>query len=358
MQLKDQAAIVTGGASGLGAATARRLAAQGARVAVCDLNAKLAESVAAEIGGIAVVCDVADAGSAEAAIVTASKAHGPARVLVNCAGIGVAKRVIGRDGPMPLADFDRVGRGLRRSDRTVGLFGLQRRHRRDDAADRARAGAVRHSRAHHRAGIVPDAAVGQFAAGGAGQPRRVDTVSAPARARRRVRLAGTAHDRQSIPERRGGAARCLASHGAALRYCMFVNRRDVQIQWGDCDPANIVYYPRYFEMFDDSTSILFEAAGFSKQDIIKKYGLVGIRMVDTRAKFYIASPLGDWITIESRIESFKRSSFEVTHKVFKGEALAIEAFETRVLVGRHPDDPSKLKSAAVPEEIVAKFMRG
>ncbi len=63
---------------------------------------------------------------------------------------------------------------------------------------------------------------------------------------------------------------------------MFVNRRDVQIQWGDCDPANIVYYPRYFEMFDDSTSILFEAAGFSKQDIIKKYGLVGIPMVDRR----------------------------------------------------------------------------
>src|ERR1700686_5371587 len=108
MQLKDQAAIVTGGASGLGAATARRLAAQGARVAVCDLNAKLAESVAAEIKGVAVVCDVSDAGSAEAAIVSASKAHGPARVLVNCAGIGVAKRVIGREGPMPLADFDKV----------------------------------------------------------------------------------------------------------------------------------------------------------------------------------------------------------------------------------------------------------
>ena len=68
MQLKDQAAIVTGGASGLGAATARRLAAQGAKVAVCDLNAKLAETVAAEIKGVAVACDVADAASAEAAI--------------------------------------------------------------------------------------------------------------------------------------------------------------------------------------------------------------------------------------------------------------------------------------------------
>ena len=100
---------------------------------------------------------------------------------------------------------------------------------------------------------------------------------------------------------------------------------------------------------------MFEAAGFSKQDIVHKYGLVGIPMVDTRAKFYIASTHGDWITIESRIEGFKRSSFEVTHKVFKGEALAIEAFETRVLVGRHPDDPGRLKSAPMPEEIIARF---
>jgi len=108
MQLKDQAAIVTGGASGLGAATARWLASLGAKVAVCDLNAKLAETVAAEIKGVAVTCNVADAASAEAAVAAAEKAHGPARVLVNCAGIGVAKRVIGKEGPMPFADFDRV----------------------------------------------------------------------------------------------------------------------------------------------------------------------------------------------------------------------------------------------------------
>jgi NAD(P)-dependent dehydrogenase (short-subunit alcohol dehydrogenase family) len=108
MLLKGEAAIVTGGASGLGAATARRLASQGAKVAVCDLNTKLAETVAAEIGGVAVTCNVADAASAEAAVAAAAKAHGPARVLVNCAGIGVAKRVIGKDGAMPFADFDRV----------------------------------------------------------------------------------------------------------------------------------------------------------------------------------------------------------------------------------------------------------
>jgi len=139
---------------------------------------------------------------------------------------------------------------------------------------------------------------------------------------------------------------------------MFVHRRDLQIRWGDCDPANIVYYPRYFEMFDDQTSTMFEAAGFSRRDIARRYGLVGIALVDTRAKFYIASTHGDWIAIESRIASFKRSSFEVIHKVFKGEALAIEAFETRVLAVRHPDDPDRLKSAPVPVEMVAKFVNG
>ncbi|TCU66141.1 4-hydroxybenzoyl-CoA thioesterase [Bradyrhizobium sp. R2.2-H] len=136
---------------------------------------------------------------------------------------------------------------------------------------------------------------------------------------------------------------------------MFVNRRKVQIQWGDCDPANIVYYPRYFAMFDDSTSTLFEVAGFSKQDLVRKYGLVGIPMVDTRAKFYIPSTYGDWIIIETKIESIKRSSFEVKHNVYKGEALAIEGFETRVLVGRDPVNPDKLKSAPFPAEMVAKF---
>ena len=146
--------------------------------------------------------------------------------------------------------------------------------------------------------------------------------------------------------------------GAEIGRAMFVHRRDVQIQWGDCDPANIVYYPRYFAMFDDSTSIMFEAAGCSKQDLVRRYGLVGIPMVDTRAKFYIASTHGDWITIESRIEKFNRSSFEVIHRVYKGDQLAIEAFETRVLVGHHPEDPLKLKSVAVPQEIVAKFMEG
>lgn len=108
MEIKGQAAIVTGGASGLGAATARTLAVSGAKVAILDVNDKAAAEIAAELNGVAVRCDVADSASAEAAIKQAAAAHGPARILVNCAGVGPAKRIVGRDGPMPLADFERV----------------------------------------------------------------------------------------------------------------------------------------------------------------------------------------------------------------------------------------------------------
>src|SRR5712675_2227782 len=108
MEIKGQSAIVTGGASGLGAATARALAAGGAKVAIFDVNEKGAAEVASDIGGVAVTCDVADSASGEAAIKQAAAAHGPARILINCAGVGPAKRIVGRDGPMPLADFERV----------------------------------------------------------------------------------------------------------------------------------------------------------------------------------------------------------------------------------------------------------
>ena len=108
MRLAGAAAIVTGGGSGLGKATAEAFAARGARVAVFDRNAEAAEAVAKAIGGLALAGDVADSASAESALAKAAAAHGPARILVNCAGIGVAKRVVGRDGPQPLADFETV----------------------------------------------------------------------------------------------------------------------------------------------------------------------------------------------------------------------------------------------------------
>jgi NAD(P)-dependent dehydrogenase (short-subunit alcohol dehydrogenase family) len=111
MNVQGQAALVTGGGSGLGEAVARELARLGARVAVLDVNAAGAARVAAEIGGIACTCDITNADDVTAALDAAEAAHGPARILMNIAGIGTAKRVIARDGsPAPLADFERVVR--------------------------------------------------------------------------------------------------------------------------------------------------------------------------------------------------------------------------------------------------------
>ncbi len=108
MNVQGLTAIITGGGSGLGAATAKALADKGARVAIFDINQKGAAEVAGALGGKAYVCDVADAAGAADAIAQAQKDLGPARILVNCAGIGVARRVVGRDGPSDLAEFEKV----------------------------------------------------------------------------------------------------------------------------------------------------------------------------------------------------------------------------------------------------------
>jgi NAD(P)-dependent dehydrogenase (short-subunit alcohol dehydrogenase family) len=121
MDIKGQAAIVTGGASGLGAATARTLAAGGAKVAIIDVNDKAASEVAIDINGLAIACDVADGAAADAAIKKAAADHGPARILVNCAGVGPAKRIVGRDGPQPLEDYERVIR-----INLIGTFNMMR----------------------------------------------------------------------------------------------------------------------------------------------------------------------------------------------------------------------------------------
>ena len=108
MDPTEHAALVTGAASGLGAVTALALREAGANVALLDVNVDGARELAAKIGGLAIRCDVTDADGAAAALAEAREKHGPARILVNCAGIGPAKRIVGREGPMPLADFERV----------------------------------------------------------------------------------------------------------------------------------------------------------------------------------------------------------------------------------------------------------
>lgn len=108
MKLQNTAAVITGGGSGLGAQTARTLSSLGARVTVLDIDGDRAAAVAKEVGGFSSRCDVADPDGVAAALDLARERHGAARILVNCAGIGTAQRMVGRDGPMPLEAFERV----------------------------------------------------------------------------------------------------------------------------------------------------------------------------------------------------------------------------------------------------------
>lgn len=108
MEFNNIPAIVTGGASGLGEGAARALAAAGCKVAVLDLQKEQGEKVAADIGGIFLHCDVSSPDSAEAALAAAREAHGPCGIAVNCAGIGPAAKILGRNGVMPLENFSKV----------------------------------------------------------------------------------------------------------------------------------------------------------------------------------------------------------------------------------------------------------
>ena len=135
---------------------------------------------------------------------------------------------------------------------------------------------------------------------------------------------------------------------------MFTSRRTVWIEWGHCDPAGIVFYPNYFAWFDASTAHHFQAAGLPKPELVKKYNVVGFPMVDTRAAFHIPSKYGDEVVIETTITEFGRSSFSVHHKLLRGDKLAVEGFEKRVLVGKD-DSGSGIKSVPVPPEVKMLF---
>jgi len=136
---------------------------------------------------------------------------------------------------------------------------------------------------------------------------------------------------------------------------MLINSRSIRIQWGDCDPMGIVFFPRYFAMFDDSTSMLFERAlGMSKFELTQRQEFSGFPLVDIRARFLVPSRFGDDVVIESGVSEFRRSSFDVQHRLLKSGELAIECQETRVWSFKDAD--GRIKGVPIPEEIRAKFV--
>jgi 4-hydroxybenzoyl-CoA thioesterase len=142
----------------------------------------------------------------------------------------------------------------------------------------------------------------------------------------------------------------------AFRVSSFTFRRKLTIEWGHCDPAGIVFNPRFFEMFDANSWMLFEAVlGVKPQDLAATYGIVGIALVDARANFLKPAKFGDSVEIASHVSEFRRSSFDIEHKITVGGQLAVEGTETRVWAVRDMTDPDKIKAIAIPADVIARF---
>jgi 4-hydroxybenzoyl-CoA thioesterase len=139
---------------------------------------------------------------------------------------------------------------------------------------------------------------------------------------------------------------------------MFSNTRTTRIEWGDCDPAGIIYYVRYFEIFDVSTTMLFERAiGMKKIQYLKAYNFLGHPVAETRAKFRVPTRFGDEVRIETQVVAVGRSSIKLEHRLFLGDALAAEGSETRVWAVRDPGNPERVKSEPIPAEIAERLRK-
>ena len=135
----------------------------------------------------------------------------------------------------------------------------------------------------------------------------------------------------------------------------FTNTRTVRIEWGDCDPAGIIFYPRYFEIFDASTSALFERAlGVKKFELLKTFNIAGFPLARTRARFLKPTRFGDDVTVDTQVK-FGRASFEIEHRLSLNGEICVECSETRVWVVHDPEKPGRYRSQPVPQAVRAKF---
>jgi 4-hydroxybenzoyl-CoA thioesterase len=135
-----------------------------------------------------------------------------------------------------------------------------------------------------------------------------------------------------------------------------VSRRQLTIEWSHCDPAGIVFNSRFFEYFDWGTWTLFEKAlGVRPPDLAGTFGIVGLPLVDAGARFIAPARFGDVVELTSHVSEFRRSSFDVDHKLTIRDELAVGGRETRVWAGRDPADASQIKAQPIPADVIARF---
>lgn len=129
----------------------------------------------------------------------------------------------------------------------------------------------------------------------------------------------------------------------------------IQISWGHCDPAKIVFYPNYFIWFDQSAHLLFDKAGANMGDLMKQYGVVGLPIVDAHAEFICPSKYGDVIEVTSWISEWRAKTMIASHEIHNNGQLCVKGAEVRVWAKPHPSNPKRLQAQVIPDSIRACF---
>jgi len=138
-----------------------------------------------------------------------------------------------------------------------------------------------------------------------------------------------------------------------------VHKRQLTIEWGHCDPAGIVFNSRFFEYFDWCAWEMFEAVlGVPRAELFATYDIMGIPLVDARARFLLPVRFGDRLEVASEVSEFRRSSFDMTHRMSVNGELAVEGRETRVWATRDKGDPARIRATPVPTAVIERFRAG
>lgn len=136
---------------------------------------------------------------------------------------------------------------------------------------------------------------------------------------------------------------------------MVVGRHTIEVGWGDCDPARIVFFPRYFEWFERATYALFAGVGLPLHELFRERAMVGVPLLDVGARFLHASAYGDRLDIETRVVAWKTKTFRIEHRFFRDGLLTVEGHEVRVWAVHDPTREKPMRAAPIPADIVARL---
>jgi 4-hydroxybenzoyl-CoA thioesterase len=136
---------------------------------------------------------------------------------------------------------------------------------------------------------------------------------------------------------------------------MIKNEFRRRVEWSECDPARIVFYPNYFAWFDEATWRLFAKVGFPPDELKTQLNFAGMPILEAKSKFLGPSRFFEEVVIESHVAEWRDKTFDVVHRISNNGALTVEGVETRAWCEPHPDDPSRLKARPVPKIIVERL---